>query len=82
MNHIAPRRSTVLVLHDDPLLRAGLFAALRQHAAFEVFVDDMDPLNPDGPPIDVGIADYANAMRLADDVFRGAQRPLAASNVV
>ncbi len=39
MNHVAPRRSTLLVMHPDPLLRAGLVAALRQHAAFETFVD-------------------------------------------
>jgi DNA-binding NarL/FixJ family response regulator len=69
LSHIAPRRSNVLVLHDDPLLRVGLVAALRQHAAFEIVIDSVDGLRPFRPPIDVVIADYHNAMRLADEAF-------------
>ena len=82
MNYIAPDRSNILVMHHDPLLRAGLVAALRQHAAFEVFVDDADAASPDQPEIDVVIADYSHAMRLADSAVRAARRPLAAARIM
>jgi DNA-binding NarL/FixJ family response regulator len=82
MNHIAPRRSSILVIHDDPLLRAGLVAALRQHAALEIVIDGVDGLRPCGPPIDVVIADYHNAMRLVDEGYRGAPRQLVAPRIL
>lgn len=82
MNHIAPRRSNILVMHPDPLLSAGLVAALRQHAAFEIYVDGVDTLTSDGPQIDVVIADYYDAMRLTDAAVRTAQRPLAAARIL
>lgn len=66
MNHLPPPRSNVLVMHADPLLSAGLVAALRQHPLFEVFVHGVDNLGGDGPPVDVVIADYADALRLAE----------------
>lgn len=65
MNHVAPRRSTLLVMHPDPLLRAGLVTALRQHSAFETFVDAIDAVAPDRPRIDVVITDYDHALHLA-----------------
>ncbi len=65
MNHIVPRRSTILVVHPDPLLRAGLMAALGQHAAFETFVDGA----ADRPRIDVVITDFDNAMRVANSIY-------------
>jgi len=52
MNHTIPHRSTVLVMHDDPLVRAGLVAALRQHPAFEVFVGDGDTVDSREPRVD------------------------------
>ena len=82
MNYIAPDRSNILVMHQDPLLRAGLVAALRQHTAFEIHVDDADAASPDQPEIDVVIADYSHAMRLADPAVRAARRPLAAARVL
>ena len=66
MNHCPPRHSNVLVMHPDPILSAGLVAALRQHATFEVFVHGVDNLGPDGPQVDVVIADFSNAMRLTE----------------
>lgn len=66
MNHHPPRHSNVLVMHPDPILSAGLVAALRQHATFEVFVHGLDHLGPQGPQVDVVIADYSNAMRLTE----------------
>lgn len=66
MNFQSLRRFNLLVMHPDPILCAGLVAALRQHAAFEVFVHGVDHLGAGGPQVDVVIADYATAMRLTD----------------
>jgi DNA-binding NarL/FixJ family response regulator len=66
MNHCPPRRSNVLVIHPDPILSGGVVAALRQHVTLEVFVHGVDNLGPDGPQIDVVIADFSNAMRLTE----------------
>ena len=65
MSPVVPRRSTILVTHADPLLCAGLSAALRQHADFEMFVEGFDDAGSGRPRIDVVITDYDNAMRLA-----------------
>jgi hypothetical protein len=56
MDHTFPQRSTILVMHRDPLLCAGLVATLREHAAFEVFADDIDAVRSDEPRVDVVIA--------------------------
>jgi DNA-binding NarL/FixJ family response regulator len=72
MNAFPLRRSGVLVVHEDPLLCAGLVAALRQHAHFDVYLDGVDAL-PRGPTsIDVVIADYHHGLRLADAEERAA----------
>ena len=65
MQYTAPRRLAVLVLHRDPLLRAGLATALRQHPAFETLVDGVDGATCRQPGMDVLVADYENAMLLA-----------------
>src|SRR5262249_28900719 len=83
MNNPASRRSNVLVMHPDPLLSAGLVAALRQQPQLEIFVDGVDSAVPDGPAIDVVIADYAHAMRLADPAARAAAcRSLEAARIL
>jgi DNA-binding NarL/FixJ family response regulator len=82
MNHSATNRPNILVMHEDPLLSAGLVAALRQHVAFEVFVSDIDTASSDEPRIDVVIADYCHAMRLIDPAVRAAHRPLAAARIM
>ncbi|WP_280155840.1 response regulator transcription factor [Piscinibacter sp. XHJ-5] len=82
MNVTAPRRSNILVMQDDPLLCAGLVAALRQHPAFEIYVDGVDVMDPDGLRIDVVIADYSHAMALADAAVRASCRPLAAARIL
>lgn len=66
MNYQSLRLTNLLVIHSDPILSTGLVAALRQHAAFEVFVEGVDYLGTDGPRIDLIVADYTNAMRLTD----------------
>jgi DNA-binding NarL/FixJ family response regulator len=62
MNQMTPRCPAILVVHDDPLVRAGLVAALRRHGPFEVFDDHEQPDRPDRPAIDVIVADYRNAL--------------------
>jgi len=75
MHAISPRRSRILVMHRDPLLCAGLAAALCQHEAFEVHVDGVDA--PPVATVDVVIADYAGAIRLAEAhrAARGTSHP-------
>lgn len=73
MNHLPSRRPTVLAMHTDPILCAGLVTALRQHAAFEVFVHGADEPPAGGSRVDVVVADYGNAMRLTDAAARAAQ---------
>jgi DNA-binding NarL/FixJ family response regulator len=72
MNHLPLRRSTLLAMHPDPILCAGLAVALRQHAAFEVFVHGTDEITRGGIRVDVVIADYSTAMRLTDSPARDA----------
>jgi two-component system NarL family response regulator len=69
-------------MHPDPLVCAGLVAALRQHAAFEIFTDEIDTGGPDAPRIEVVIADYGQAMRLADPTVRAQHRALASARIL
>jgi DNA-binding NarL/FixJ family response regulator len=82
MNHSTTRQLNVLVRHPDPIVRAGLIAALHQHAGPDISVHDIDSQSPMGPPIDVVIADYDNAIRLADPDSRKADRRLAAARIL
>lgn len=56
--------ATVLALHPDPLVRAGIVASLRQHGGFEAFEESPDHVNWHGNRFDVVIADHQQAMRL------------------
>ena len=69
-------------MHHDPLLCAGIVAALRQRAAFEIFADDTDAVRSNDPRIDVVIADYDHAIRLSDPAVRAAHQPLAAARIM
>jgi two-component system NarL family response regulator len=82
MNHIAINRSTILVMHQDPLLRAGLAAALHEHAAFEVLVDDGTPPASHEARIDVVITDYDEAIRLTHLEARTGQWSLAHARIL
>ncbi|HEX2543669.1 MAG TPA: response regulator transcription factor [Ramlibacter sp.] len=64
MNFQSLRRSHLLVLHPDPIVCAGIAAALREHAAFEVSIHGADHALAERPQVDVVITDYVNAMRL------------------
>ncbi|HSV44352.1 MAG TPA: response regulator transcription factor [Ramlibacter sp.] len=70
MHTDALRSSNILIMHSDPILSAGLVAALRQHDSFEVFVHGVDHLGSDGPTMRVVIADYGNALLLTDPAAR------------
>lgn len=77
MNTSPPLPLNVLVMYPDPIVHAGLLAALRQHASPDIAVQEIDDPASDGPPIDVVIADYETAMRLTDPGARGMQGRLA-----
>jgi DNA-binding NarL/FixJ family response regulator len=81
MNPTALRRSKILVVHSDPILSAGIVAALRQHADFEVSPEGADAV-PHGTAIDVVVADYESAMRLTSGGERAAHRALAAARIL
>ncbi|WP_280155863.1 response regulator transcription factor [Piscinibacter sp. XHJ-5] len=82
MNPALPCSPNILVMHPDPLVRAGIVASLREHADFEVFADGTDAAGPDGHPIDVVIADYHQAIRLTDAAARAARRSLATARIL
>jgi DNA-binding NarL/FixJ family response regulator len=73
MNIRPVRRIQLLVEHTDPIVAAGLVAALREQPAFDVLVHGAEPLVSPEVAVDVVIADYANALRLADRNVRFGQ---------
>jgi DNA-binding NarL/FixJ family response regulator len=66
----SPRRSKVLVRHREPLLRAGIAAALRAHAGFDVSVDGDDESRGATAGFDVIVTDYDDGLRLAGESGR------------
>ena len=82
MSQIANRRSSVLVIHDDPLVRVGLVAALRQHTAFAIVIDGADGARTCAQSLDVVIADYHDARRLAEQAVRSAPQSVDAPRIV
>src|SRR4051812_48535571 len=57
MNFHHTPRTHLLVLHPDPILCAGLLAALRQHPGFEVFVHGGETPGTEQNRVDVVLAD-------------------------
>lgn len=57
----ASPKVVVLIVHHDPLVSAGLEAAFRMHAEFEVIVGDALPVTR---LVDVVVADFDNGMKL------------------
>lgn len=74
MNTLAPRCPKILVMHPDPLLSAGLVAALRAHTRFRIVLDGVDV---DDGLIDVVVADFADAMRFTDPCAQAGRPQLA-----
>jgi len=67
----------VLVIHDDPLTRAGLIAALQSYTDIEPLSVDvscietaLDRPTPEPLFVDVLVANYSNAIRLAEAIAR------------
>lgn len=76
MNLSVPCPSTILVMHPDPLVCAGVVAALRQHSHFEVIVEGPGNDRMDAPDIDVVVTDFSLAMELAGATDQRTGRPL------
>jgi two-component system NarL family response regulator len=66
MNLANLRRLNVMVMHPDPIVCAGLVAALGRHANFTMRVHGDEDPDSGASPVDVVIADYETAMFLAD----------------
>lgn len=83
MNHCPSPRLNVQVRHPDPIVRAGLLAALHAHASQDISVYEVNDGLPYGePPIDVVVTDYDNAMQLSNPSTRKAQRRLADARIL
>ncbi|MGJ7506406.1 LuxR C-terminal-related transcriptional regulator [Variovorax sp. GT1P44] len=82
MNPSSSRHLNVLVMYHDPIVCAGLVAALRQEANFEILVHGVDNPASSSLPIDVVIADYANAMLLAEIDVRKTHGQLAEPRIL
>jgi two-component system NarL family response regulator len=73
--------ASVLALHPDLVLRAGIAVSLRQHGSFEAFEEGRHHITGEGAQIDVVVADYRQAMRLAG-ASRGTARPFAKARIL
>jgi DNA-binding NarL/FixJ family response regulator len=77
MDNLASNRSTVLVLHQDPLLSAGVATALRSSPNFDVFEGSAGSAT-----VDVVVADHRRALQLAEDAGSSGDDPLAGANIL
>jgi len=70
---------TILVLHQDPLLSAGVAAALRQSPEFEIYegTDGMATASAD-----VVVTDYCRALLLAEEAGEFSRGPLAKARIL
>ena len=82
MNNSPSYRLSVLVMHADPIVCAGVVAALRQYPVFDVSVRRTDEPGDDGPRVDVAITDYDNAMLLTDRGLRATHGRLADARIL
>jgi DNA-binding NarL/FixJ family response regulator len=69
-------------MHSDPIVRAGVVAALGQHPGFDVSVAAAGDPASSGPPLDVVITDYDNAMSLTARRARAVHDRLADARVL
>jgi DNA-binding NarL/FixJ family response regulator len=82
MNNSPSYRLSVLVMHADPIVCAGVVAALQQYPVFDVCMRRADEPADEGPRVDVAITDYDNAMLLTDPGLRPMQGRLADARVL
>jgi len=71
MNYAAPLPS-VVTLHPDPIIRAGVVASLRRHTSLDIVDEEHDADPSPGHSTSVVIAELAQAMRMAEAVSRSA----------
>jgi DNA-binding NarL/FixJ family response regulator len=82
MNLGCLRRLNVMVMHPDPIVCAGLVAALARQANFRMLVHGSEEVTSDELPIDVVIADYPTAMFLVDPARRSADPRLREATIL
>ena len=82
MNHFVSRRSTVLVMHPDPLVCAGVVAALRQHPGFDVKVQGANTALSEASDVDVVVTDFCHAVQLAGDGDQPTRQPLTKARIL
>ena len=82
MNLNTSRGLNVMVMHPDPIVCAGLVAALGRQTNFRMLVQGNDNDASGEAPIDVVIADYQTAMVLASPSAREADSPLAEARIL
>jgi DNA-binding NarL/FixJ family response regulator len=82
MNLGTVRRLNVMVMHPDPIVCAGLVAALGRQTQFTVLVHGNEDVGSGEPPVDVVIADYETAMVLADCHPRSRDARLAQARIL
>ncbi len=82
MNLGCSRPLNVIVMHPDPIVCAGLVAALGRHANLRMLVHGSDEAGSGVSPIDVVIADYSTAMFLADADARRADPRLREASIL
>jgi DNA-binding NarL/FixJ family response regulator len=82
MNHPQSLQLNVLVMHSDPIVCAGVVAALREHRNFAVCVDRIDVSAASGPRVDVVITDLDRAMLLMTEGATGRHDRLSGAKVL
>ena len=82
MNNSPSSQLHVLVVHPDPIVSAGVVAALRAHPSIAVCVRDVEEPGSGEPSADVVITDYDHAMRLAGRGTRAANGGPAESRIL
>jgi DNA-binding NarL/FixJ family response regulator len=81
-NFSVPRSSTILVMHPDALVCAGVVAALRQHSHFDVVVESPGNNLMSASDIDVVVTDFSLAVELACAKAMRAGRPLNKARIL
>jgi DNA-binding NarL/FixJ family response regulator len=82
MNHSLDSHLNVLVTHRDPIVCAGVVAALGQHPSFEVCAQASGDGVTMESAVDVVITDYDNAIRLTDRGARAANARLSDARIL
>lgn len=82
MSHPHSCQLNVLVMHADPIVCAGVVAALREHRNFVVFVDRVDAATGIASRVDVAITDLDRGMLLMTEDASEMRAPLYGAKVL